>query len=950
MSDQSFLPGQRWVSNTEPELGLGIVQSIDFRRVTLFYPVADESRTYATKNAPLTRVMFTAGDKIRDMTEVEYTVVSRHEDSGCFIYTAADNGGQQATISEVQLDSRIQFSKPQDRLFAGQIDSNQHFELRLDALERLHEHRASPAFGFVGARVQLLAHQQYVAHQITRNPTPRALLADEVGLGKTIEAGLVLHHLLLSERAKRLLVVVPESLLHQWLVEMLRRFNLNFTLLDEERCEALQESGHGNPFSSTQLALVSLDFIAGDETRIQEVVDAKFDLCVIDEAHRLVTDQLDNERYSAAERLAGAIPGMLLLTATPEQFGEQSHWARLKLLDPERFHDYAAYQSEQLRYRDVGELITLLDSSGAEALREPETTARICALVGEETFDHSVQLGDGTEAVALDKLVNTIVDRHGTGRLQFRNSRRAVDGFAERIGISHELDPPDGWTELTHDADITQCLRPETLIGQTWLSEDPRVAWLIQWLKSDPNEKALLITSQADTAAELEEHLRLRHGIRSAVFHEHMSLIVRDRAAAYFAESDQDGAQVLICSEIGSEGRNFQFCKRLVMFDLPLNPDLLEQRIGRLDRIGQRYTVEVHVPCYTNSAQQLLYRWYDEGLNALGEPCAAGPLIHQRLGEQLRVCLTNTSEISRFEALLTQTIDQVKTIAEALDQGRDRVLERNSCRQPQANQLVDQVIDAEQRHTLASFMERAFDCIGVNQQIDGHSVILKPGDHLLEAGIVNLPEDGATATYSREYALSREDVLFLTWEHPMVGDVIDSILSGGIGNTALCALRDSGLRPATVLLEAIYVPHCAAPKALQVQRFLAQSSMRVLMDSQGRDNAEQFPSSALQGSIQYVAQRTAQEIVRRVREQIGQLIEYAQDHVAQASVPSIIEARSAANAYFESELARSRSLATLNADADRGVIQHLEQTQVALDEHLSQTTYRIDAIRVLLAT
>ena len=99
----------------------------------------------------------------------------------------------------------------------------------------------------------------------------------------------------------------------------------------------------------------------------------------------------------------------------------------------------------------------------------------------------------------------------------------------------------------------------------------------------------------AQTAIDLEKYLHLNVGVRSAAFYEGLSIVERDRAAAYFADS-QAGAQSLICSEIGSEGRNFQFAHHLILFDLPVHPDLLEQRIGRLDRIGQRHNIQIHVP------------------------------------------------------------------------------------------------------------------------------------------------------------------------------------------------------------------------------------------------------------------------------------------------------------------------------------------------------------------
>ena len=107
-----------------------------------------------------------------------------------------------------------------------------------------------------------------------------------------------------------------------------------------------------------------------------------------------------------------------------------------------------------------------------------------------------------------------------------------------------------------------------------------------------------------------KSYLQLKVGIRCAAFYEGLSIIERDRAAAYFADTE-GGAQVLVCSEIGSEGRNFQFAHHLVLFDLPLNPDLLEQRIGRLDRIGQTEIINIHVPYLEQSAQAVLFNWFD---------------------------------------------------------------------------------------------------------------------------------------------------------------------------------------------------------------------------------------------------------------------------------------------------------------------------------------------------
>ncbi len=152
----------------------------------------------------------------------------------------------------------------------------------------------------------------------------------------------------------------------------------------------------------------------------------------------------------------------------------------------------------------------------------------------------------------------------------------------------------------------------------------------------------LLIAARAQTVLDLREALLRRAGIHAAVFHEGMEIVERDRAAAYFAAAE-DGTQILLCSEIGSEGRNFQFAHHLVLFDLPLDPDLLEQRIGRLDRIGQRETVRIHVPYLAGGPGETLYRWYAEGLGALSAPCPAAPAVFAQLGPDLHAALADPS-------------------------------------------------------------------------------------------------------------------------------------------------------------------------------------------------------------------------------------------------------------------------------------------------------------------
>lgn len=232
------------------------------------------------------------------------------------------------------LDSKLTFSKPQDRLFAGQIDRMDRFSLRYRARKYQSEQYRMPWSGLSGIRASLIPHQLHIAHEVGRRHAPRVLLADEVGLGKTIEAGMIIHQQLLVGQVSRVLIVVPETLQHQWLIEMLRRFNLHFSLFDHSRvAEAMQQDAE-NPFETEQLVICSLDFICQLDAKQQALmVDAGWDMLIVDEAHHLEwSETAPSIQYQAVEQLAQSIPAVLLLTATPEQLGQESHFARLRLL------------------------------------------------------------------------------------------------------------------------------------------------------------------------------------------------------------------------------------------------------------------------------------------------------------------------------------------------------------------------------------------------------------------------------------------------------------------------------------------------------------------------------------------------------------------------------------------------------------------------------------------
>ena len=413
-----FAPGQRWVSNTESELGLGLVEECTNRRVTLSFPAAEEQRTYATDNAPLSRVQYSIDERVSTDEGMSFLITHRIEENNGFVYVGVNETGRTVRIDEEALDSKVQFSKPQDRLFAGQIDNNRLFDLRVRTLKHRHEQQQSQTHGLLGPRIQLLPHQLYIASQVASRHAPRVLLADEVGLGKTIEAGLIVHQQLVTGRASRILVVTPENLLHQWLVEMLRKFNLSFSLFDEDRFEALAQSGLENPFESAQLVLCDLSLVLGHQARLTQMIEAHWDILVVDEAHHLGWSEARvSPEYAIVEALSSSVAGLLLLTATPEQLGAEGHFARLRLLDPDRYHNLAAFFEEASTYKPLSTLIERLAGEDVMENLDPDAglVPGLREFLGEAPIQSLLTAPDKTEII--DGIIQDLLDRHGTGRV-----------------------------------------------------------------------------------------------------------------------------------------------------------------------------------------------------------------------------------------------------------------------------------------------------------------------------------------------------------------------------------------------------------------------------------------------------------------------------------------------------------------------------------------------------
>ena len=915
----SFAIGQRWISETENSLGLGMITALDFRSITLHFPATDETRIYAVAQAPLTRIELNKGEQLHHQAGWQGEVLDVQEMNGLLFYLVKNEQGEDIIINEKELSPIISFSQAKDRLFSSQIDRSEHFALRYQTLLHQQAQFQSPLRGLRGNRAGLIPHQLHIAQEVGNRVNPRVLLADEVGLGKTIEAGMILQNQLFAEKVQRVLIIVPETLQHQWLVEMLRRFNLHFSLFDEERCEDFAEQAI-NPFSTESLIICALDWLKAHPHRVQQAIEAEFDCLIVDEAHHLAwSENAPSAAYLLVEQLANAIPSVLLLTATPEQLGLESHFARLRLLDPERFYDYQAFLKEQENYQPVADAVqSLLSEKPLSAVEKNHISDLLHEQDVEPLFKALACHNDDEKQAARQELIQNLIDRHGTSRILFRNTRQGVKGFPHRVYHQATIDA----TEV-----------------------DEKIHWLIDFLKSHRNEKILVICKTAQTAIQLEQILREKEAIRSAVFHERMSIIERDRAATYFSDSE-NGAQVLLSSSIGSEGRNFQFACHLVLFDLPENPDLLEQCIGRLDRIGQTRDVQIYVPCLSGSAQQDLARWYHEGLNAFEQTCPIGMALFEQYETLLKVRLENKAD---FEQLILQTQKQAKALRLALEKGRDRLLELNSNGGEKAQRLAAEIAQTDNSPQLVDFALNLFDIIGVEQDDLGESsIVITPTGTMLVPDFPGLKEEGVTVTFDRQLALAREELEFLTWDHPMIRQGIDLIASGDIGKAAMALLVNKQLPAGTLLVELIYVIESQSPKGLQLNRFLPPTPVRLLLDSKGNDLAGQVNFDTLQNKLKPLGKDIANKMVKIARPNIEQLIKIGDHKMTEIAQAQIQEASKLADQTLSTELNRLIALKAVNKNIRQAEIDLFKQQRLVSLEELNKASWRLDSLRVIV--
>jgi superfamily II DNA or RNA helicase len=491
----------------------------------------------------------------------------------------------------------------------------------------------------VEARVVPLPHQIHAVSRAILSDRVRYLLADEVGLGKTIEAGLIMREMKIRGLVRRTLVVAPKGLVMQWAQEMENRFYERFHVVEPSEITTLSQfDRETNLWRRFDQVIVPMDAVKPLESRrgwgkeqverynqerFEKLVAAGWDLVIVDEAHRVAGSSGMVARHRLGQGLAQASPYFLLLTATPHQGKTESFHRLMSLLDKEAFPNVDSIKKERVAPFVIRtEKCRAIDEKG-RPLFKPRRTQLVPVAWKTQHKKQRMLYEAVTEYVREGYNLALKEKRNYVGflmvlmqRLVASSTKAIRTALERRLQVIEEEAPnhfislenlEEDWWDTDGQDQLEEVLKyrlvgfanereqVKRLLSLAWECEfqsDARAEALLEWIyrlqaeENDPELKFLIFTEFTATQEMIKEFLEDR-GFSAVCLNGSMSLEERRRVQQEFSSK----ARILVSTDAGGEGLNLQFCHVILNYDLPWNPMRIEQRIGRVDRIGQEHTV-----------------------------------------------------------------------------------------------------------------------------------------------------------------------------------------------------------------------------------------------------------------------------------------------------------------------------------------------------------------------
>ena len=676
-----------------------------------------------------------------------------------------------------------------------------------------------------------LPHQILVLEKVMQSMQNRFLLADEVGMGKTIETGLILKELKIRGDIKRILVIVPKSSMMQWQSELKEHFNEVFHLYDSEMITSMARTfsninadeefnfwtQHNQIIVSTD-ALKPLDRRQGwpqervdeyNKYRMQAVLEADFDLVIIDEAHKMGGASSTVSRYVLAQELCNTVPNVLLLTATPHR-GKADHFRRiLQLLDPDAFAGEGLPGIEELEpyvirtekrfavdydgnklfnERITNRFDVFLDINKHHKQMKLYTSVTDYVRLGFNTAKRTNNSATGLIMILFQRLVSSstaAILSAMQGRLErLRNGEdNTIENYDAEIEGSFEEyentidfnglyqnDPSGLVDEESLLCDLieqaNECMRSETDAKAEALLQKFKE---LQLLKNNKDLKILVFTEFRTTQKMLQDFFKAK-GYQCSGINGSQDLDERKRALTQF----KNETQILIATDAAGESLNMQFCHIIFNYDLPWNPMMIEQRIGRVDRIGQKEKVQAFNMLTNNSVDSRVYQVIEEKLNNI---------IDQLGIDKTSDVLDSAIDMKKVNKLYLQSLLDPEKFEFAGEKWLHEI--KGKLREYQSTEgILPNVEESEIEHKKAAEIKHSplpqwLESM-TNEYIRCHG-----GDsnkNLLGYTNIKLNKEQKKITFDSEVALNNPGIEHITLQHDWIRKILNDISEFNVGN------------------------------------------------------------------------------------------------------------------------------------------------------------------------
>ena len=766
---------------------------------------------------------FEVGDRVSFAGGEGEAVKINHRDSGqCLLHILTDDGSRKLPVAVVDL-----IDSSDTLLEKGEFDAPDRFNLRARAAELDLAHRQDRFVALENNRIDIAPHQVKAAHQILTSYDHRYLIGDEVGLGKTIEAAIVIQELAARGQADRVLIVAPAPLTTQWQEELRKKFDTNYVIYDRDYVDAKRDAYPAeNVWSHEDRIITSIDFAKQEDMRSAlENVQEEWDIALFDESHHLTARRegkrgIDKtDRYRIGEAVSETADGLLFLTGTPHNGKRDQFYFMISLLDPYRFRDEDDVNKEGLKDLMIRRLKDeMYDADGSKMFPEKNIQTLPVSFTDEErklydditeyiTEHYNLASREENDAAGFEmvlyqkRLVSSIYAIQQSLKNRMESIKAGGTDPGDLSPVTKSLldeyrEDPEMLTESQREhveeelggavasADSDKIEQELSMVRELYnqakaIPVDSKAERLREYvdgiLEEDPDEKILIFTEYTDTL----EYLKGRvFGDRDiAEIYGDLSQAERQRQFAKF----EGPANVMLATDAAREGLNLQFAHIMVNYDLPWNPTRIDQRIGRLHRYGQEETVEIRNLFFKDTRESIILERLldkiDEIEETLGMSSDVLGLVLEDvdLEEQIMSALATGESpdavVDDIEALVEDQEEAVRRVDEEL-------LIRDKFDLSEEDRDILDIVEESAADTVSD-EDVAYLVKTVCQEFDGAIQNVRPGPAADGGDVFDLiVPDRLTgdevesrypgATFDRENALADETLEFITLDHPVV--------------------------------------------------------------------------------------------------------------------------------------------------------------------------------------